>query len=248
MGRLVKSKVRVSSNIKLKRTERALASALKKEATKASRAIVRQNKVTKKRATGKYYSNITGKEYDTYERAHAAGEIYKKKVGSGRYISPTKSALYNKYLEDALEKRALEKTRREERKAAKALQKLEEQKEEYDYSSYDEDEYEDVTEEVLEAFKGFDRYEDEIWVYWEDVSHGILGNKWYWGHETGDWLYDNGFDSWELQQLVSNNAAYGVSRDGHTNIDFVKQAIKDSQYNGMYEVREDNGEYYIAKL
>lgn len=246
MGRLVKSKVRVSSNIKLKRTERALASALKKEATKASRAIVRQNKVTKKRATGKYYSNITGKEYDTYERAHAAGEIYKKKVGSGRYISPTKSALYNKYLEDALEKRALEKTRREERKAAKALQKLEEQKEEYDYSSYDEDEYEDVTEEVMAEDSKVDRYDDDLWIYWEDVSHGVIGNPWYYEHGSGSWLYIHGYDSWNLQDLLGD--PYTVSEDGHTNIDFIKQAIKDSQYNGVYELREDDGEFYIAKL
>lgn len=245
MGRLVKSKVKVKSNINIKRAERALASSLKKEATKASRAIVRENKVTKKRATGKYYSNITKKEYDTYERAHAAGEIYKKKVGSGRYISPTKSALYNKYLEDALEKRALEKTRREERKAAKALQKAQEQELEEDYT-YDEDEYEDVTEEVMEDQVLSNRYDNDLWVYWEDVSHGVIGNPWYYEHGSGSWLYVHGYDSWNLQDLLGD--PYTVSSDGHTNIDFIKQAIKDSQYNGVYELREDNGEYYIAKL
>ena len=244
-GKIVKSRVKKTSTKSFEQAYKKLQRDLKKEATKASRALVRENKVTKKRATGKYYSNITKKEYDSYEKAHAAGEIYKKKIGSGRYILPTKSALYNQYLEDALEKRALEKTRREERKAAKALQQAEEY--DYDYSNIaDDDEYEDVTEEVMAEQEQVGRYDGDLWIYWEDVSHGVIGNPWYYEHGSGSWLYVHGYDSWNLQNLLDD--PYTVSSDGHTNIDFIKQALKDSQYNGIYELREVDGEYYIAKV
>lgn len=238
---------------------------IREQARYDARALSLEAKATKNRETGKYRSNITRRLYDTKEEAIRAGKISQSWA---RRRSENSSGIY----EEAFEKKEkqiefnndLASARKEYKEEAKAngmdkdtiklvLKALGRNPEmiraaaenlgvELEEDDYDEDEWEEA--EISVSSREQKEVTDDLWVYWEQVSHGLIGNSYYYLHRSGSWLYNHGYDGWNLTSLIKD--PYTESEDGHTNLDFIEQALKDS---GLpYEIAYDeNEEPYISK-
>ncbi len=230
---------------KVERAERkALSSARKKQirkrATQARRIIEKENTVKEIVSKGVFKSSITGKTYKHRDEAYKAGERAKERAKNPKYQDEESKKYYQEELkkrQEAAEKRA------EIKRIKEQNERIEQALEEMDEFEYDEDEWETV-ETPKEEVKSV---EDSIIVYWEDVSHGIIGNPYAWLHDSGSWLYAHGFDAWDLTELIKD-PYWRSSSDNHTNLEFVEVALRDSQYGIKYSVYQDprTNEYSIV--
>lgn len=218
--------------------------------TRDARALRMDVKATKGRGEhkGMWRSNITGNYYSSREAAMHAGYNAKYRAEHRNYSNPELQAYYEEKLKSRQESYEAQKAKREEKaRLKKEIEernaRMEQALEEMDEFEYDEDEWETV-ETTKEEVKPV---EDSIIVYWEDVSHGIIGNPYAWLHDSGSWLYAHGFDAWDLTELIKD-PYWRSSSDNHTNLEFVEVALRDSQYGIKYSVYQDlrTNEYSIV--
>lgn len=235
---------------KVERAERkALSSARKKQirkrATQARKTLEKENTVKEIVSKGMFKSSITGKLYKHRDEAYKAGERAKERAKNPKYQDEESKKYYEEELkkrQEAAEKRAeIKRIKEQNERIEKALEEMDEFEPEEEYN---EDEWEDT------FMKGEDYkkpIEDSLIVMWEDVSHGIIGNYYAWSHDTGSWLYDHGFDYWDLTELIKD-PYWRSSLDNHTNLEFVTIALRDSQYGIKYDVYQDprTNEYSIV--
>jgi hypothetical protein len=217
--------------------------------TRDARALRMDVKATKGRGAhkGMWRSNITGNYYSSKEAALQAGYNAKYRAEHRRYSNPELQEYYEEKLKSRQESYEAQKAKREEK--ARLKQEIEERNarmeqalKEMDEFEYNEDEWEEVQNRPEEK----PQVTGDLWVTWDSVKHGLIGNKWYWMHETGSWLYSQGYHEWNLIELIKD--PYWTSElDNHTNLEFVEQALKDSPLGMQYEIAEDkNGVPYIA--
>ena len=213
---------------------------LRKKATQARKILEKENTVKEIVSKGMFKSSITGKLYRHKDEAYRAGERAKERARKPLYKDEASKQFYNEELkkrQEAAEKRA-------------EIRRIEEDNKRYEQHLDEMDEWEPVDEgeweEVQNHADDKPQVTEDIYCYWDDVKHGLIGNPWYYLHTSGSWLYVNGYDDWNLTKLMDN--PYWTSEDGHTNRDFVEQALKDSPLGMQYEVVEDdNGNPYIAR-
>lgn len=222
-----------------------------RKAKAAARKLYKENTVKEVKSRGTWKSAVTGKEYRSKARALAAGKRSQEMLRNKRFDNWEERKQYLEDLEIYIEKFQTQEVKRKKKAAEKKalkekIKEIEARNAQYEkaleeFDEYEEDEWEDAEAEVTR-----EPYEDELRVYWEDVSHGLIGNPWYYEHGSGSWLYNHGYDSWNLVDLIKRPDE--SSEDGHTNREFVEQALKDSPYGATYEVYEDeNGVPHIGK-
>ena len=82
---------------------------------------------------------------------------------------------------------------------------------------------------------------------WYDFAGTELHNKRIWWHNDGSWLYDHGYDDWNVKGLLVEDMEMRFSDFNHTNVDFFNVLFLTAKFLRFRLNKDSKGRYTIVE-